>query len=52
MYLDVFPVVGMHELNAPNPLLLALVGVGYKGTCLQSPTVNPDKGQGTLHNLP
>lgn len=48
VYLDVFSVVGVHELDAPNPLLLALVGVGHKSACLQGATVNSDKRQSPL----
>ena len=47
--LDVLPVVGMHELDATNSLLLALVWVGDKGAGLQCTTVDPHKSQCTLH---
>ena len=47
--LDVFSVVSMHELDAPNPLLLALVGVAHKSSCLQGATVDPHKCQSALH---
>ena len=50
MYLNVLPIVGVHELDAPNPLLFALVGVGHKGACLQGPTVDSDKSQSALNN--
>ena len=47
--LDVLSVVGMHELDATNTLLLALVRVGDKGAGLQCATVDPHKSQCTLH---
>jgi len=47
--LDVLSVVGMHELDATNPLLLALIRVGHKGASLQCTTVDPHKSECTLH---
>lgn len=47
--LDVLSVVGMHELDATNSLLLALVRVGHKGAGLQCTTVDPHKSQCALH---
>lgn len=46
--LDVFSVVGMHELDPANPLLLTLVRVGHICACLQNTTVDPHKGQCAL----
>ncbi len=48
--LDVLSVVGMHELDATNSLLLALVWVGDKGASLQCTTVDPHKSECTLHD--
>ena len=47
--LDVLSVVGMHELDATNSLLLPLVRVGNKGAGLQCTTVDPHKSERTLH---
>lgn len=47
--LDILSVVGMHELDATNTLLLALVRVGHKGAGLQRTTVDPHKSECSLH---